>query len=110
MFQITIIHRSSSSQGFNYSIKTVKKHDSNGPLSKIIKKHPQIIYVIGYVTGDNETLQHELRHYRYYSDKEYKKRCDDIFWKKEKLWVEMRNKGYRSHVLLDEIQAFYPIE
>jgi len=92
--------------GLNYSKKVLKKHDVKGLLLKLVERN-NVEYVIGYVKGDVDTYEHEIRHYKYYSDKDYRKSCDEMFKDRKELISIVRGKGYRENVILDEVQAHF---
>lgn len=96
--------------GLNFSVKCLEKHDPGGNLLKFVRRSgggKGIRYVIGYVVGDEKTKEHEYRHYRYFSDPIYRKKCQTEFWKTqhEPFLKRLREKGYRANVLIDEAQA-----
>jgi hypothetical protein len=70
-------------------------------------------YLIGYGKNDVKTLNHEMAHAYYYTNKEYKYNCDKLIQKIKKkdyliLQKELVKLGYRENkkIIDDEIQAF----
>ena len=68
-------------------------------------------YVIGYVKNDTITLDHELKHCKYYCDPEYKDFVKKL-WnslpekKREEISLTLDDMGYREKFHIDEFQAY----
>lgn len=100
--------------GFNFPASIIRKEDTF--LYEILCNHPHLLYVIAYMKGDHNTMNHEKRHAKYYINPEYKKRVKRS-WNKikksnPKKFIEIKNKllkdGYQLKVLIDEFQAYHP--
>jgi hypothetical protein len=100
--------RATDYRGFNYKAKILRRWGSS-EMKRLLRRYPTVDYVIAYVAGDIDTLEHERRHYYYFKDPEYRKRMDQQFLQPQyaKLLTELRKKGYREKVILDEAQAHY---
>ena len=97
--------------GFNFPSSIIRKMDT----TLYPYKH-SVTYVIGYMEGDTNTIEHEKRHARFYIDREYRKRVHRS-WnklrksnpKKHKSIVnKLKKDGYKRTVHIDEFQAYHP--
>lgn len=97
-------------KGFNYRYEILLKF-CDELLKKILIKYPSK-YVIGYVKDDENTLKHELKHYRYFADKNYRDTVKKFFSDPihENYLKRIKNMGYKSSVIFDEAQAFWESE
>lgn len=94
--------------GYNYKAKFVSRWGTLA-VRKALQKYPNTDYVIGYVRGDIDTIEHERRHYLFFKDDVYRKKMTRIFEQPRyaKYLDILRKKGYRDEVLIDEAQAHY---
>jgi hypothetical protein len=75
-----------------------------------------IHYVIAYMDGDTESKEHELRHARYFLDKDHKARVHESWTNLKinnpslykKITEKLIDQGYKPDVFEDEFGAYYP--
>jgi hypothetical protein len=99
--------------GFNFPSSIIRKMD----VSLYPYKH-NVTYVIGYMKGDTNTMEHEKRHARFYIDRKYRKRVHQSWNKLRKsnpkkhksIINKLKKDGYDEKVYIDEFQAYYPNE
>ena len=98
------------------SILWSKIHRKSTRKSNTKRKGNTIQYVIAYIDGDTESKEHELRHARYFLDKDYKTRVHHS-WINLKvnnsslynlITYKLKNQGYKPEVFEDEFGAYYP--
>jgi hypothetical protein len=99
--------------GFNFPSYVLRKEDTT--LYPYKEKYP-IKYVIAYMKGDINTIEHEKRHATFYINKKYRikvkrswnkmKKSDPKLFKK--INTDLTKKGYDPKVFIDEYQAYYP--
>ena len=73
-------------------------------------------YVIAYMGGDEDTMNHELRHAFFYVNPCYRSRVRRTWYLLqthrplvyEALIRKFTNDGYQPHTFIDEFQAYYP--
>ena len=102
--------------GFNFPVTAIRPQDQI--LYSIIQQYPTLLYVIAYMKGDKNTIDHEKRHALYYCNPDYKKRVKRSWTKLKRssplTYVKIKNKlkrdGYQPKVYIDEFQAYYPNE
>jgi hypothetical protein len=86
--------------------KSTRKHSIN----------KGIRYLIAYMDGDTESKEHELRHAKYFLDKDYKSRVrasyknlrstkPSVF---NRITKKLKEQGYKPEVFEDEFGAYYP--
>ncbi len=92
------------------------KKDNHKSNKKDNRKSHAIKYLIAYMEGDTESKEHELRHARYFLDKDYKTRVH-ASWTHvkvnnpslyKKITEKLKDQGYKSDVFEDEFGAYYP--
>ena len=108
--------------GINFPMDIVK--DLNKERSKQKDKNEieeyidKAKYVVVYKKGDKLTKDHEMLHYKYYIDKEYKNKIKEIWDNmkkdvKKKVLSMLKKMGYpedNEEILIDEFQAYYYTE
>jgi len=90
-----------------------KRNEKSNPKES---KGNAIHYVIAYMDGDTESKEHELRHARYFLDKDYKSRVHDSWTTLKvnnsslykKIKEKLKDQGYKPDVFEDEFGAYYP--
>ena len=96
--------------GFNFPASYIKQKDLYlYPYKKYIR------YVIAYMEGDKNTIEHEKRHAQYHMDRSYRKSVKRS-WKKvqtnpnlyQSILQQLTQYGYQPKVFIDEFQAYYP--
>jgi len=99
--------------GFNMPSYILRKEDTI--LFPLLKRY-HFKYIIAYMEGDQSTIEHEMRHARYYIDKSYRKKVKRS-WSKirksspskyKKIVNTLTQKSYDPKVFIDEFQAYYP--
>ena len=95
--------------GFNLPIHVLRPEDTT--LYPLWRQHPHLRYLIAYMEGDHETMEHEERHARYYIDAAYRHSVQDQWRRlpfKQRQQVEKKLKGmkYIPSVWIDEFQAY----
>lgn len=100
--------------GFNFPVTSVTPKET--VLWQIYQHYPMIQYVIAYLEGDKSSLEHELRHARFYIDKTYQSRVKKA-WERMKIEhpsdykrivKKLTNSDYQERVFVDEFQAYEP--
>jgi hypothetical protein len=106
------IHRKSILKEKRKSNKKEKRKSNK----KDNRKSHAIKYLIAYMEGDTESKEHELRHARYFLDKDYKARVH-ASWTHvkvnnpslyKKITEKLKDQGYKQDVFEDEFGAYYP--
>ena len=97
--------------GFNFPSSILTEDDTTlYPYKKIVK------YVIAYMDGDQDTIEHEKRHAKYHVNTYYRRSVRKS-WKKLKrsnpqkyysIVKDLYRKGYKEKVFIDEFQAYHP--
>jgi hypothetical protein len=91
-----------------------RKSNKNKSTSKTRKNN--IKYLIAYMEDDIESKEHELRHAKYFLDRDYKSRVR-VSYKNLRLNMPMvfnqitellKERGYKPEVFEDEFGAYYP--
>ena len=100
-------------KGNVYKIKDLNPYDNKliGIQRVLHKTHKTNYYLIGSLTNDKATLNHELCHAFYNIDKEYKRKANEIVSTlasniRKKINKLLEEIGYCKKVLLDETQAY----
>ena len=100
--------------GFNIPISVITPKETY--LFLLLTLHPKLKYIISYLDGDIDVIEHELRHARFYIDKEYHDRVQRS-WdhlkhsdpkEYQRIIQELVRKQYDPRVFMDEFQAYYP--
>jgi len=99
--------------GFNFPASVLEKTETT--LYPYKTKY-KIRYVIAYMKGDKETIDHEKRHAKYYIDAAYRRSVRSS-WKNlqqsqpkkcKSITKRLQKDGYKKKVWMDEFQAYYP--
>jgi hypothetical protein len=100
--------------GFNFPVTSVRPSET--VLWQIYQHYPTIQYVIAYLKSDKSSMEHELRHARFYIDKPYQARVKNAWKRLKKLHPDEYDRivrrltasGYQERVFVDEFQAYEP--
>lgn len=88
-------------------------------ISIVFEKNKTILlnsqYIIAYLDGDVLTKRHELQHARFYIDRCFRERVENVWrmmdgCKRQHIEYFLKKLGYPEHVWVDEFQAYYLTE